>query len=600
MAAAFLATDGEPELLEGLPLWILENQQIGWSGAWEETPTSESRSWADSLIEERAPPYEVLADDGVTKLKDVHFSSSDLRVLVYPAKPDGEEISCLYGPKVDSTTDCDGWIYATKPNRLDSQRLGGRATPRFGDRVRRRRWRRGEPLRSESVARIFWCDNSSSVMQSLWNAVGDLAGRRSMSQVPIDPTAVIRRSHSDVEKYQNLCQRLSPWDDLPTLADMVLAAVYSRAAYAYTGRRGLFDSVTQGAMVFSLHRAAFDYAEHVDDASNEAAFLDMMCLAPEDLLCAQWRSLGPLQPAFAVARDHTLKWIVVAVRGTLSLKDILTDCAVNSVPFLEGTAHEGFVKTSHKLLEEIEELLRKEMQAHQGYRLVFCGHSMGGAVSAMCVAMLRDKAAKDVARYGQWASQCCAYGIGTPAVLSRNICERLAQSRAAFVVVNAQDWSPRASVSSVSELLDDLVELSLARTMMRMATGAGQEPRRPEPEQLEQLPPGVMLQIVPGQDQSLLKASVVDYRRSMPAWPDVAAHIPLAYVEGLAAGLARCLRSEGSAKWRHLPALAALRRLMQGEREPAATAKLPSFPDKAREVLSTELRMLCSERTVFF
>ncbi|CAE7230370.1 unnamed protein product [Symbiodinium sp. CCMP2456] len=550
MAAAFLATDEVPELLEGLPLWILENQQIGWSGAWEETPTSETRSWADSLIEERAPPYEVLQlgqqkcrKITATKLKDVHFTSADLKVLVYP---DGEEISCLYGPKVDSTTDCDGWIYATKPNRLDSQRLGGRATPRFGDRVRRRRWRRGEPLRSESAARIFWCDNSSSAMQSLWNAVGDLAGRRSMSQVPIDPTAVIRRSHSDVEKYQNLCQRLSPWDDLPTLTDMVLAAVYSRAAYAYTGRRGLFDSVTQGAMVFSLHRAAFDYAEHVDDASNEAAFLDMMCLAPEDLLCAQWRSLGP---AFAVARDHTLKWIVVAVRGTLSLKDILTDCAVNSVPFLEGTAHEGFVKTSQKLLEEIEELLRKEMQAHQGYRLVFCGHSMGGAVSAMCVAMLRDKAAKDVARYGNWASQCCAYGIGTPAVLSRNICERLAQSRAAFVAVNAQDWSPRASVSSVSELLDDLVELSLARTMMRMATGAGQEPRRPEPEQLEQLPPGVMLQIVPGQDQSLLKASAADYRHSMPAWPDVAAHIPLAYVEGLAAGLARCLRSEGSAKW---------------------------------------------------
>ena len=144
---------------------------------------------------------------------------------------------------------------------------------------------------------------------------------------------------------------------------MVLAAVYSRAAYAYTGRRGLFDSVTQGAflvplaccisamfmhgllcpaeaisqtgksfytilvlnarwtgaMVFSLHRAAFDYAEHVDDASNElgpscfmcaqwrsqgrskeAAFLDMMCLAPEDLLCAQWRSLGPLQPLLHV------------------------------------------------------------------------------------------------------------------------------------------------------------------------------------------------------------------------------------------------------------------------------------------------------------
>ena len=37
-----------------------------------------------------------------------------------------------------------------------------------------------------------------------------------------------------------------------------------------------------------------------------------------------------------VARDHDLHWIVVAVRGTLSQNDILTDCAVSSVPFLGG------------------------------------------------------------------------------------------------------------------------------------------------------------------------------------------------------------------------------------------------------------------------
>ena len=34
------------------------------------------------------------------------------------------------------------------------------------------------------------------------------------------------------------------------------------------------------------------------------------------------------------------------------------------------------------------------------------------------------------------------------------------------------------------------------------------------------------------QETKLLKASVVDYRHSFPAWPDVAAHIPLAYIEG--------------------------------------------------------------------
>ena len=126
---------------------------------------------------------------------------------------------------------------------------------------------------------------------------------------------------------------------------------------------------------------------------------------------------------------------MVSVRGTLSLKDILTDCAVNSVPFLEGRlcqvcaaaascrlgaavclrhSSRGLCQNISEaaggpscscsfdyiyispticyFCQEIEDVLRKEMAAHKDYRLVFCGHSMGGAVSAMCVAMLRDKA----------------------------------------------------------------------------------------------------------------------------------------------------------------------------------------------------------------
>ena len=134
-----------------------------------------------------------------------------------------------------------------------------------------------------------------------------------------------------------------------TFQEMLMAAVYSRAAYAYTGRRGLFDSVTQGLSCRASRLALrFGRPKHVPQEpwfsqcivqlltsrsmsmmhptslafswtssptggrvsfgsfsrlwlrlakcrSQEAAFLDMMCLAPEDLVCAQWRSLGPLQ-----------------------------------------------------------------------------------------------------------------------------------------------------------------------------------------------------------------------------------------------------------------------------------------------------------------
>ena len=117
--------------------------------------------------------------------------------------------------------------------------------------------------------------------------------------------------------------------------------------------------------------------DDVDDASNRMAFLDMLALSDADIVCAQWKTNGPFCPVHVVARDHTMKWIVVAIRGTLSTKDILTDMAVNHIDFLEGTAHEGFVTAMKRLVNVLKDILQEELRAHSGYRLVLCGHSMG-------------------------------------------------------------------------------------------------------------------------------------------------------------------------------------------------------------------------------
>ncbi|CAJ1393389.1 unnamed protein product [Effrenium voratum] len=267
---------------------------------------------------------------------------------------------------------------------------------------------------------------------------------------------------------------------------------------------------------------------------------------------------------------------------------------------LPGTAHEGFVKTAEKLLQEIEERLREEMESHPGYHLVFCGHSMGGAVSAMCAAILRDKASLQT---HAWARECRAMTIGTPASMSRNLGERLAAESAVYTVVNGQDWSPRASLSIGKELLDDLCELSVARTVVRLATGAAFRLKDEEPAEVEQLPPGRILQIVPGKDDThLLKAQVTDYRHSFPAWPDVASHIPLAYVEGLASGLARAARCDLAMPHRAARAFPALQRLAaEADAAPPsfeAKARLPAYPDQAREVLREHLEDLCSEQVL--
>lgn len=59
---------------------------------------------------------------------------------------------------------------------------------------------------------------------------------------------------------------------------------------------------------------------------------------------------SPLRPAYVIALDHAACAIVLTVRGTHSLRDLLTDAAGDTVPFQAGEAHQGMAVAADILL----------------------------------------------------------------------------------------------------------------------------------------------------------------------------------------------------------------------------------------------------------
>ena len=165
-------------------------------------------------------------------------------------------------------------------------------------------------------------------------------------------------------------------------------AVYGAFASAFsTHGAGLHDWLRGG---YASTHATLRRSSQARLSSGEEAVADVEALAAaaaagipaHDMLAACWAP-GPFQPCAYVALDRAQGWVVLAVRGTLSGHDTLTDACAEPVPFLCGHAHAGMAAAAWQVVRLHLPAAAAALATHQGTQLVIVGHSMGGGVAAL-------------------------------------------------------------------------------------------------------------------------------------------------------------------------------------------------------------------------
>ncbi|BDA49647.1 probable Sn1-specific diacylglycerol lipase alpha at N-terminal half [Coccomyxa sp. Obi] len=189
-------------------------------------------------------------------------------------------------------------------------------------------------------------------------------------------------------------------------------------------------------------------------AFAQAAVLRGMGVEPVDIL-AQVPMARMLKPSYAIVRDRQLKTIVLAIRGTHSLKDMFTSLTGASKPHhivdgagvVLGYAHFGMLAGARWLLQETIQPLRDALADNPGYRCKIVGHSLGGGTAAMLTMMLRDTAP-------DFADATC-YAIACPACMT----VELARSCSGYVttIINSTDIVPTISRGAADALREDVV-----------------------------------------------------------------------------------------------------------------------------------------------
>ncbi|XP_020524600.1 uncharacterized protein LOC18422810 isoform X2 [Amborella trichopoda] len=164
-----------------------------------------------------------------------------------------------------------------------------------------------------------------------------------------------------------------------------------------------------------------------------------------------------MRPGYYIGTDTRNKLVVLGIRGTHTVYDLITDMVSSShqeATFEEFSTHFGTAEAARWFLCNELDTLRNCLEKHPGFGLRLVGHSLGGATASLLAIMLRNKSKKEL---GFSSDIVSAVGIGTPPCVSKE----LAESCRSYVstVVLQDDIIPRLSPAALAKLRNEILQI---------------------------------------------------------------------------------------------------------------------------------------------
>ena len=172
-----------------------------------------------------------------------------------------------------------------------------------------------------------------------------------------------------------------------------------------------------------------------------------------DIIYANFRNELFHAPFFLI-HDHRKRTVIIAIRGTLSISDVITDMMAEcgevelDIGIKDGKCHIGILNTAENIYKTIKEgfLLEKAFEFNRNYQLVIVGHSLGAGIAAIL-------GLKFLKEYPNLKCICYSPPGG---LMTQNLIE--ATKSFILTVILGDDIVPRLSLRSIHSLKANILK----------------------------------------------------------------------------------------------------------------------------------------------
>ncbi|KAF8979750.1 hypothetical protein BGZ46_005091 [Entomortierella lignicola] len=144
--------------------------------------------------------------------------------------------------------------------------------------------------------------------------------------------------------------------------------------------------------------------------SDHACAVDFLRIPKEDLLAFEFHTSKVFHPSYYVALDRATNSIVLAIRGTMSAFDTLTDLVCEYQQWKGGLVHGGMKTSAEWFMKNLVPQIVAYISKHKVSALNIVGHSLGGGTASLLTIMLLDHQHEFQSfMNGHFRIQCHAY-----------------------------------------------------------------------------------------------------------------------------------------------------------------------------------------------